>query len=77
MQVYNLAIDVVTKDAKRLINMLKRLKSTKHIENGGMYGMDLSYSQIWIQTTMSENDLDDWLYNVNHGCEYVGIFSRE
>lgn len=77
MQVYNLAIDVVTKDAKRLINRLKRLESTKHIENGGMYGMDLSYSQIWIQTTMSENDLDDWLYNVNHGCEYVGIFSRE
>lgn len=77
MQVYNLAIDVVTKDAKRLINRLKRLKSTNHIENGGMYSMDLSYSQIWIQTTMSENDLDDWLYNVNHGCEYVGIFSRE
>ena len=71
-----LGIDVRTKDANKLNSHLRRLKSTISIEYGGAYWEDLSYSQIHITTTLSESDLDDWLYRVNHRCEYVGTFDR-
>lgn len=71
-----LGIDVRTKDANKLMSRLRRLKSTISIEYGGAYWEDLSYSQIHITTTLSESGLDDWLYRVNHRCEYVGTFDR-
>ena len=71
-----LGIDVRTKDANKLISRLRHLKSTVSIEYGGAYREDLTYSQIHITTTMSESELDDWLYRTKHGCEYVGTFER-
>lgn len=69
-----LGIDIRTKDARRLIARLKRLKSTISVEYGGAYWEDPSYSQVHLTTTWSEGKLDDWLYRTKHGCQYVGAF---
>lgn len=71
-----LGIDVMTRDAARLIKRLARLKTTHDAQDGGAYRMDTTYSQVAIDTTWGEDELEDWLYKVNHGCEYVGTFTR-
>ena len=72
-----LGIDVQTRDLKKLLTYLERLKTTHYIEDGGMYREDRSISQLHITTTWTEEELDDWLYNRAHGCEYHGTFVRE
>lgn len=73
----HLGIDVLTKDANKLIHRLRRLKTTIGVEYGGAYWEDRSYSQIHIATEMSEDELDDWLYRTKHGCDYQGVFERK
>ena len=73
---HDLIIDVATSDCKKLINKLKKLKSTLSICNGGQYRECMGYSQIHITTTKTENDMDDWLYKVKHNCDYVGVVER-
>lgn len=70
----NLLIDVATKDAGKLISRLKRLKSTAHVWSAGQYRMDSSYTLIHIDTTKTEDQLDDWLYK--SGLDYVGACTR-
>jgi len=77
MAQHRLGIDVATRDRNKLQQWLGRLKSTMEIENGGMYHQCPEESQLWITTTMSQKELEDWLYRVNHGCDYTGVFSRE
>ena len=72
----HLGIDVCTKDANKLVTRLRHLKSTISVVYGGSYWEDPSYSQVHLTTTWSECELDDWLYRVKHGCEYVGTFER-
>ena len=72
-----LGIDVETRDKNRLIKRLAKLKSTQLVEDGGIYQEDTSYSQVHITTDWSEDELDDWLYKVNHQCEYVGVWERK
>ncbi len=67
-------IDVQTKDARKLVRTLVRLKTTVSGELGGMYHQDRAYSQIFVDTVWTEEKLDDWLYSTKHGCDYVGIF---
>jgi len=74
--VFSLGIDVRTKDKKKLITRLARLKSTVSISDGGEYSMDRTYSQIHIDTHMTEEQLDNWLYRVKHGADYQGTFHR-
>ena len=72
-----LGIDVATRDARKLMRRLKRLKSTEGVEYGGAYWEDRNYSTVFIATTMNSTQLDDWLYRVKHGCDYVGTFERK
>lgn len=71
-----LGIDVETKDAKKLMARLSRLKATVEVDGPFMYNYERNYSQIWIDTEWSEAQLDDWLYKTKHGCEYAGTFER-
>ena len=67
-------VDVVTRDAKKLVRRLNRLKGVAAVV-GGVYAADHNYSIVWVDG-MSEDTLDDWLYRVNHGCEYIGCFTK-
>ena len=74
---YNLGIDVRTKDGNKLIKRLAKLKATVSVTGPFPYHEDQTYAQILLTTTKTENEVDDWLYKVKHGCEYVGVFSIE
>lgn len=73
-----LGIDVATRDKDLIIARLNRLKSTTQCEDGGMYHFDQSLSQIHIQTTMNECELDDWLYRIkfSRSVDIMGTFER-
>lgn len=78
-KVNSFGIDVETGGKGMLISKLKKLKSTISVSDGGVYWMDKSYSQVWIETELTESELDDWIYNVSfpRWIEIVGIFELE
>jgi hypothetical protein len=73
-ETHKLGIDVDTCDAKKLKGRLKKLKSTASIEGPYIYHQDVGYAQLHLETTMTEAELDNWLYTTKHGCGYVGVF---
>jgi len=72
-----LGIDVRTASANRLMRRLMRLKSVIGVSRPLAYREDPVYSQIHVTTTMTEAELDNWLYTVKHGADYVGTFTRQ
>lgn len=72
-----LGVDVVTADAKRLLRRLISLKTTAAHNGPYPYNADPTYSQIRVQTSKTEKELEDWLYQTRHGAEYVGVFDAE
>ena len=72
-----LGIDVATRDVAKLCRRLNRLASVISATDGGVYWQDQTYSQVHVETSMTEEQLDEWLYNVCHGADYYGTFSRE
>ena len=70
----HLGIDVYSRDQRLLISCLKKLKTTISASYNGPYVVDATYGQILVTTTLTESELDDWLYHTDHGCEYVGVF---
>lgn len=69
----DLGIDVETKDTRKLIAYLSKLKSVESVVNNGTYREDANYSQVLIKTTMSEDKLDHTLYSKN-GINYIGVW---
>ena len=72
----NLGIDASTRTAKKLIRELLRRKSTISASGPFMYHEENTTSQVHIETTLTESELDNWLYTVKHGADYVGVFTR-
>lgn len=70
---HRLGIDVETRFKATLISRLRALKSTKQVGDGGEYHWDRNFSQVWLETEMTEDQLDDWLY-ATKGVNYVGTF---
>ena len=64
-KVHLLGVDVDTTGKGLLISKLKKLKSTINVSDGGMYFEDRTISQVHVDTTMNEDALDEWLYNVS------------
>jgi hypothetical protein len=71
-----LGVDMSTRDYKKLARRLRSLKSTLGINGPMIYHQDPNLCQLHIETTMTENQLDNWLYRVNHGADYVGVYVR-
>lgn len=71
----NMIIDVETKDVNKLMRKLKRLKSTSVVENGGKYWQDTNYTQVWLESTKTVDEVEDWLYKFSN-CEYIGVVER-
>lgn len=70
-----LGIDAPTKVVKNLIRRLRQLKTTDFVTDGGCYREDMSISQVLIDTTWTEKELEDWLYR-SKGVDYIGTFER-
>ena len=73
MATNNLIIDVTTKDKNQLIRRLNRLVSTTEAHDGGMYHQDVLLSQVHVETTKTEDEIDSWLYNFAGNIDYVGV----
>ena len=71
-----LGVDAYTRTARTLYTHLRRLKSTVAIAEPDPYREDPSLCQIRINTTMTEAELDHWLWKTKHGADYVGVFTR-
>lgn len=72
---YRLGIDVETHCARALVRRLAQLKTTFNISNAGTYQLDPGYTQVWVDTRMTEEKLEDWLYRAK-GINYVGVWQR-
>lgn len=67
-------IDVESQDVKRLVRRLKRLTSTIEVYSNGEYRHCPGYSQVFIDSTKTEQEIDDWLYQYSN-CDYVGVLT--
>lgn len=74
-----LGIDVESRGAGLLISKLRRLKTTHNIRNMGRYTNDPSWTMLYIDTEMTEDEMDAWLY----GCRFPdgwissSVFTRQ
>jgi hypothetical protein len=69
-------IDVETVNKATVLRRLRALKTTVEARDGGMYHADRTYSQVHVDTTKTEAELESWLYNTK-GVEAVGVFVIE
>ncbi len=69
-----IGIDMSTKHAKKLATHLRKLASVEDVQGPFLYHQDENLCQLHVTTSFTESGLDDWLYRVNHGCDYVGTF---
>lgn len=74
--VMHIGIDVRTKDTNKLVGKLRRLASTHSVEPAETYRQDPAWQQVHLTTTMTLEDLDDWLWK-RSSVEYAGTFQRE
>ena len=65
-------IDVETHDVKRLVRRLKRLNSTIEVYDNGEYTDCTEYSQVFINSTKTEAEIENWLWQYSN-CDYVGV----
>lgn len=72
---YSLGIDVLTDDQSKLIVELAEQPEVLSIRDGGVYKEDANYSQVHVETTWSQEGLEDWLFE-NSNAEYIGTFQR-
>lgn len=69
---HSLGIDVLTKDLQNLLDRL-RAKPETTFTSSAQYPEDRSYSQVNIAATITETELEDWLYTT--GAPYIGTFT--
>ena len=69
-------IDVYTCDMHWLRLRLSRLASVVSAELGGIYHAIPECAQVHVTTTMTEEQLEDWLYTRSVG-EWIGVFPLE
>tara|TARA_B100001559_G_scaffold296902_1_gene280315 strand:- start:3017 stop:3292 length:276 start_codon:yes stop_codon:yes gene_type:complete len=69
-------IDVESHSASLLMHRLGGVKPTYSIYHAGAYREDLGYSQVWVDTRWTEQELEAWL-DKSKGIDYVGIWVRK
>ena len=75
-----LGVDIDTSGVKLLISKLNELDSIKSACDGGMYHEDKTISQVHVETTLTEDELDNWLYSkasYPREIEVYGTFERQ
>lgn len=64
-------IDTETKGHNLIIRRLSRLKSTVLVTDNGQYINCPECSQLNVESTLSEKELDNWLWRNN--LDYIGV----
>lgn len=73
-----LGIDCSSNGSGALRLALENKKAILRIVDRGEYEFNgpTGYKQLWIDTTMTEDELDAWCCKVKAGAAYVGTFVR-
>lgn len=74
-EVNYIGIDVENKHKAVMIHALGRLKSTIRVMDGGIYRQDESLGVIRLETTKTEEQVDEWACRVKAGAGYLGTFN--
>lgn len=74
MTVHHIGIDCDTHLQARMINALKRLKSTVSVQDGGKYHQSPAHCVVRLETTLTEEQVDEWACRVKAGSGYIGTF---
>lgn len=72
--VNSIGIDCDTHLQARMINALKRLKSTVSVQDGGKYHQSPAHCVVRLETTLTEEQVDEWACRVKAGSGYIGTF---
>lgn len=67
-----LVIDIMTHSVKTLVSYFNKCKHTDVLSHA-QYHQDSSYSQIIVESSMTEVEMDKWLYNTKLKIDYVGV----
>lgn len=72
---HSLGIDCTVEAKYELMIELAWQREITSIQDGGEYSEDPDYTEVHVETTWSESELDRWLCN-NSQAEWLGVFSR-
>jgi hypothetical protein len=67
----NFIIDTLTSGKQEIINALGALETVSRSEDGGEYRMDKDYSQVWITSSLTGKELENFLDK--NGLSYTGV----
>ena len=70
-------IDHETHNVNKTIRVLGKRKDVKACQFSGVYHQDNSYCQVYVETEMTEDVLDHWLWKTKSVGDYVGIVPTE
>ncbi len=71
-----LGVDADTGYMPALIRALKGKGSVIAFQSRGEYKEDASYTKVFVDTTMTESELEDWLHSLKD-VSIVGAFTRK
>lgn len=73
-----IGIDLYTDSKRNIMRRLSRLKSVVEVVDMGAYCQYTMFSKIKIQTSMTVEQVDDWLYALKGDyTDYVGAYAIE
>jgi hypothetical protein len=79
--IHFLGVDVQTDTLRPLLRALQRKKDILAFESRGAYREDASYTKVFVDTTMTESELEDWLHGLGGKRSpeicIVGAFTRK
>lgn len=67
-------IDCYTSEKAELISALRRLRSIDSVTDGGVYRYCRECSQVHIETTMTLEQVEDWLWQNSYG---IGVVNKK
>ena len=65
-----LYMDVETREANMILRRIKKLKDTLFAESDGAYHACPNWSRLYIETNLTEGEMDDWSYRTNLGGNF-------
>lgn len=72
-----LGIDIETSVANMVLRALQKRKDVSYARHMGVYCQDNSIAMLYVDTDMTEAELDEWLYKRNlFGCN-ASVFERK
>jgi len=77
MKTNTFIIDHETRNVNLTIRALGKLKTTQACQFSGQYHQDPDYCQVYVETVLTEEQLDHWLWSTKSVGDYVGVCDTE